>query len=172
MSSLCISLLFFFAECFTPFLRSFQFISWIIFSISSVVFGLAGPPNHSLTLNPLKKYGLCEAVIATPPESFSFVMKNETAGVGVILSERKTFTPSSVITRAENSANSSERNLASYPTTTSGFLNFAFRNFAKATDTFLTFSNVKSSAIFARHPSVPNFIIFYVGKERKIIKQK
>jgi hypothetical protein len=81
------------------------------------------------------------------------------AGVGVGLSHRSGSGPLAASTRADSAANTSAMNLVSYPTTILVSLLFLLIQVAIACETWRTATKVNSSAIIARQPEVPNFII-------------
>jgi hypothetical protein len=123
--------------------------------------GSAEPPYQAFNLNPLKAGGLCDAVSITPPMAFCCFTANETDGVGVGVVVSVTRNPLPARISATREANWSERNRRSYPTTTRGVVpatGLAFQKSAVAWATRSTLAKVKSSAMTALQPSVPNLI--------------
>ena len=86
-------------------------------SIFLTVSGSAGPAKSSLYFIPLYAAGLWLAVMIIPPVNPRFFMARHTAGVETYSPESRTLIPLAHTTSAAMAANSSERNLVSYPIT-------------------------------------------------------
>ena len=123
----------------------------------------AEPPKCSFSLKPQKRAGLWLAVMTMPPAAFPALTANEIAGVGVGESPKTTSKPFPANTSATRSANWSAKKRRSQPTTTFFLVRFGrllFQCSAVACATRSTLAKVKSSAITARQPSVPNLIFW------------
>ncbi len=94
-----------------------------------------------------------------PPAAPRFRIANPITGVGAQRSHRCTGISFAASTSATAPANSSDANRVSYPTTIPREVSPASRKYpAVACAHARTFANVNSSAMIARHPSVPNLM--------------
>src|SRR5256714_2665493 len=127
--------------------------------IASRSLSIAGPPAapvSAFTLNPLSVHGLWLAVITIPAFAFRRIVAHENDCVGAAAVARWTFTSWAATTSAAATAKCSEAKRRSKPITTPRSAPPFFTTHS-ATDwaQTRTASNVYSSAIRARQPSVP-----------------
>src|SRR5256714_2947053 len=127
--------------------------------IASRSLSIAGPPAapvSAFTLNPLSVHGLWLAVITIPAFAFRRIVAHENDCVGAAAVARWTFTSCAATTSAAAAAKCSEAKRRSKPITTPRSAP-PFLTTHSATDCAQTrtASNVYSSAMRARQPSVP-----------------
>ena len=128
-------------------------------SMASVISGDALPAYSGLYLKPFQMGGLWLAVIMTAPPACRSTMLYVTVGVGAGLSQRNVATPLPAAVSATVLAKSSEANRVSKPTTSPLWARprcCMYRTTPCAQRR--TLSKVKSSAMMARQPSVPNLM--------------
>ena len=125
--------------------------------MASVISGEALPAYSGLYLKPFQVGGLWLAVIMTAPPACRSTMLYVTVGVGAGLSQRNVVTPLPAAVSATVLAKSSEAKRVSKPTTSPLWARprcCMYRTTPWAQRR--TLSKVKSSAMMARQPSVPN----------------
>lgn len=106
-----------------------------------------------------------------PRSVFNFTAPREIMGVEMKSFAKKTLTPLAIKTLAVVSANSSPAKRQSCPSTMLGDLCCFNNHFAVASVTRATLSTVKSSAIIALQPSVPNLIfVMFCKRKTNLIK--
>src|SRR6266508_1913429 len=132
---------------------------WMIASSSFSIAGGAAAPLSVFTLKPLSVHGLWLAVMTIPAFALRRIVAHENDCVGAALDARCTFTPFAATTSAAAAAKCSETKRRSKPMTTPRSAPpFVRTHCATACEQMRTASNVYSSAIRARQPSVPNEI--------------
>ena len=133
-------------------------------SIAGSMSDPAAAPVGDFTLNPLSVHGLCEAVMTIPAAAPRCTTSYELICVGTAVTLIATGMSRASSTSAAARAKCSEANLRSYATITPFACSPRSATYVATPSAMRrTLSNVKSSAMRARQPSVPNTILVGVG---------